>query len=132
MAHPLLEALAPVAEAIGAEIVESDEPHVGDIPLVWKGHTVGYLRLEGVGVDIDWHVRAVEREFGSDLASLSREDKQRAVKALNERGAFGLRRSVEEVAEVMGVSRFTVYNYLNRPEVADADDAPETVRKRRR
>jgi len=35
---------------------------------------------------------------------------------LNEAGAFQLRKSVEQVAEVLGVSRFTVYNYLNRPE----------------
>ncbi len=47
---------------------------------------------------------------------LDREDKQRAVKLLNDRGAFQLRKSVEQVAEVLGVSRFTVYNYLNRPE----------------
>ena len=32
---------------------------------------------------------------------------------LLERGAFELRRSVEAVAEAMGVSRFTIYNYLN-------------------
>lgn len=132
MAHPLLEAMAPVAEAIGAEVVVEGEAHPGDIPLVWKGRTVGYLRLEGVGVDIDWHMRAVERELGAPLGTLSREDKQRAVKILNERGAFGLRRSVEEVAEAMGVSRFTVYNYLNRPEVGAAADAAGAVRTRRR
>ena len=124
MAHPFLEALAPVAEAIGAEVVVDGEVHPGDIPLVWKGRTVGHLRLEGVGADIDWHMRAVERELGAPLGTLSREDKQRAVKILNERGAFGLRRSVEEVAEAMGVSRFTVYNYLNRPEERPAGVAP--------
>jgi predicted transcriptional regulator YheO len=32
---------------------------------------------------------------------------------LDDRGAFQLRRSVEEVADALGVSRFTVYNYLN-------------------
>ena len=32
---------------------------------------------------------------------------------LGDRGAFELRRSVEAVAEAMGVSRFTIYNYLN-------------------
>ena len=31
-----------------------------------------------------------------------------------ERGAFILRRAVEDVADAMGVSRITVYNYLNR------------------
>jgi len=32
---------------------------------------------------------------------------------LDERGAFAFRRSVESVADLMGVSRFTIYNYLN-------------------
>ena len=44
---------------------------------------------------------------------LGREDKQRAVRLLDERGAFTLRRAVEQVADAMGVSRITVYNYLN-------------------
>ena len=39
-----------------------------------------------------------------------------AVALLNEWGAFTLRKSVEDVAEALGVSRFTVYNYLERAE----------------
>ena len=38
----------------------------------------------------------------------------RAVRLLEERGAFAFRKSAELVAEALGVSRFTVYNYLNR------------------
>ena len=56
---------------------------------------------------------AVEAELGGRLPMLSREDKQRAVRLLDERGAFILRRAVEDVADAMGVSRITVYNYLN-------------------
>ena len=40
--------------------------------------------------------------------------KQRAVRLLEERGAFSYRKSAEVVAEALGVTRFTVYNYLNR------------------
>ena len=39
--------------------------------------------------------------------------KQLAVRMLDDRGAFALRRSVESVADAMNVSRFTIYNYLN-------------------
>lgn len=56
----------------------------------------------------------VERELGAKLGDLERPDKQRAVRLLRERGAFGLRKSVSAVAEALGVTRFTVYNYLNR------------------
>ncbi len=117
MSHPLLDAVQPVADAIGATVVAASDVTTTDIPLQWDGRLVGGLRLAEVSRDIDWHLSAVERELGGSLAGLGREDKQRAVKLLNERGAFQLRRSVEQVAEVLGVSRFTVYNYLNRPEV---------------
>ena len=58
-------------------------------------------------------IEQVEVELGGRLSDLSREDKQRAVRLLDERGAFLLRRSVDEVAGALGVSRITVYNYLN-------------------
>ncbi|MEV6646349.1 helix-turn-helix domain-containing protein [Amycolatopsis sp. NPDC051371] len=56
----------------------------------------------------------VEREMGAKLGDLDRPGKQRAVRLLRERGAFGLRKSVSSVADALGVTRFTVYNYLNR------------------
>jgi predicted transcriptional regulator YheO len=39
--------------------------------------------------------------------------KQVAVRLLDEQGAFLLRKSIEYVADAMGVSRITIYNYLN-------------------
>ncbi len=69
-------------------------------------------------------VAAVEEQLGAPLSQLSREEKQVAVRLLDERGAFLLRKAVESVGEMMGVSRITIYNYLNaisRPERGDAD-----------
>ena len=77
------------------------------------GALVGGLRLPGVHGTLDRMIGAVEAELGAPLGDLSREGKQRAVHLLDERGAFQLRKSVEEVADALGVSRFTVYNYLN-------------------
>ena len=57
-------------------------------------------------------VREIERELGP-ADEWDREAKQAAVRMLSERGAFLLRGAVEDVAEVMGVSRITIYNYLN-------------------
>lgn len=119
VAHPFLDAIQPLVDAIGAKVVEPDELLPGDVELVWDGAVAGGVRLPDVPRDIDWYLAAVERDVGGPLAELSREDKQRAVKMLNDRGAFRLRKSVEQVAEVLGVSRFTVYNYLNRPESAE-------------
>jgi HTH domain len=111
--HPLLVALEPVAEALGATLVGAPHIQPGDIPLRWDDQVVGGLRLPGVHGALERMIAAVEAELGGSLADLSREDKQRAVRLLDERGAFQLRRSVEEVADALGVSRFTVYNYLN-------------------
>jgi uncharacterized protein YqgV (UPF0045/DUF77 family) len=56
----------------------------------------------------------VAAELGGPLRELSRTEKQRAVLLLEAKGAFEYRKSAEIVAEALGVTRFTVYNYLNR------------------
>ena len=111
--HPLLRALEPVADALGATLVPASRVAAGDIPLRWDGEVVGGLRLPGVHGALDRMIAAVESELGAPLVKLSREDKQKAVRLLDDRGAFRLRKSVEDVADALGVSRFTVYNYLN-------------------
>ena len=111
--HPLLAALEPVADALGATLVPGSRTRVGDIPLRWEGVVVGALRLADGPAALDRMIGAVEDELGSALKDLSREDKQRAVRMLEARGAFQLRKSVEDIADALGVSRFTVYNYLN-------------------
>ncbi|MEZ5271534.1 MAG: helix-turn-helix domain-containing protein [Ilumatobacteraceae bacterium] len=52
---------------------------------------------------LDRLIEGVERELGGRLPTLSREDKQRAIRLLDDRGAFILRRAVEDVADAMGV-----------------------------
>jgi hypothetical protein len=111
--HPLLEALQPVADALGAALVRPSEVDASDIALRWEGEVVGGLRLPQLHGALDRLIEQVERELGGELHELSREDKQRAVRLLDERGAFLLRRSVEDVADALSVSRITVYNYLN-------------------
>ena len=56
----------------------------------------------------------MERRHGMPLAALDRKAKQSVVRTLEARGAFSVRHGVETVASALGVSRFTVYNYLNR------------------
>ncbi|MEY2571214.1 MAG: hypothetical protein QOE63_1564 [Acidimicrobiaceae bacterium] len=105
--------MGPVADALGATIVAAGRVRASDIPLEWEGEVVGGVRLPGVHGALDRIVAAVEAELGARLKDLSREDKQHAVRLLDERGAFQLRKAVEDVADALGVSRFTVYNYLN-------------------
>ena len=118
----LMEALGPVAAALGGTLVDEEALDPTDIPLRWHGRLVGGRRLpaellNGVGGDLHGAlgrmIEQVEDELGARLPDLSREDTQRAVRLLDERGAFLLRRAVEDVADALGVSRITVYNYLN-------------------
>lgn len=54
---------------------------------------------------------------------LSREQKIAAVRSLKKRGFFLLRDAAEKAATALGVSRFTIYNYLN--EIDDVHKTPE-------
>ena len=111
--HPLVLAVKPVIEALGASIVPTDDREPGDLPLRWEGETIAAVRMAQLHGALGRLIDQVERELGGSLPSLSREDKQQAVRLLDDRGAFILRRAVEDVADAMGVSRITVYNYLN-------------------
>ncbi|MBB5154825.1 helix-turn-helix domain-containing protein [Saccharopolyspora phatthalungensis] len=114
--HPLAHAIAPLLEHIGGTAVPADECEPGDIVLHWEGAPAIAVRLPGEELTsaLDRMIRTLEGELGGRLPDLPRADKQRAVRLLEERGAFTLRKSVETVAKALGVSRFTVYNYLNR------------------
>jgi hypothetical protein len=105
--------LSPVAEAVGAELVALEALDEGDIPVVWEGRTVLGFRLPGLHGALERLLQAIEREEGVPLRDLPREAKQRVVERLDKAGAFTVRRAAEEVADALGVSRFTVYNYLN-------------------
>jgi predicted transcriptional regulator YheO len=62
---------------------------------------------------LDHMIEQVEADAGVKLAEMGREEKQAAVRTLDEQGAFQLRKAIEAVADAMGVSRITIYNYLN-------------------
>ena len=111
--HPLIEAIRPVTDAVGAEIVDPTSMDGNSIPLEWEGQVVAGIRILSLHNVLDRMVAQVESELGGKLAGLGRVEKQVAVRLLDERGAFRLRKSIEEVADLMSVSRITIYNYLN-------------------
>jgi hypothetical protein len=111
--HPLLDTVQPLLSALGASLVSAAEMNKADVPLLWEGKVVAGVRLPALHGAMERLIESVERELGAKLALLSRAEKQRAIRLLDERGAFILRRAVEDVADAMGVSRITVYNYLN-------------------
>ena len=111
--HPVVLALKPVIEALGARLVPADECAGGDLPVRWEGRTLVGVRPAALHGALDRLIEAVERELGDALPALDRTGKQHAIRLLDQRGAFTLRGAVEDVADAMGVSRITVYNYLH-------------------
>jgi predicted transcriptional regulator YheO len=66
-------------------------------------------------------VTTILGEMGKTPAAMSREEKMEVVKRLEERGAFLVKRSAEQVAEALDLSRYTIFAYLK--EIRHGDDA---------
>ncbi|MGH9304016.1 MAG: helix-turn-helix domain-containing protein [Acidimicrobiales bacterium] len=110
---PVLDSVLPVLAALGGELVASEDAEPLDVPLVFEGVVLGFVRPPGLHDAFGRLLERVAGQLGAPLSELSREQKQRAVQLLDEQGAFNVRKSVEDAAEALQVSRFTVYNYLN-------------------
>ena len=119
-ADEFLSALRPLAECLGASVVAARSSKKGDEPVVWQGETIAYLRPNELHGALERTVSAVEREVGVRLSEMKRAQKQVAIRLLDERGAFLLRGAAEDVASWMGVSKVTIYSYLNAIERADS------------
>ncbi|MET7291011.1 helix-turn-helix domain-containing protein [Streptomyces griseoloalbus] len=109
-----IAAVKPLVDAMGGEMIPPDEAGTDDVVLSWEGAGVVAVRLPQLADSLDHILAALERRKGMPLADLDRRAKQEIVRGLEARGAFAVRHGVETVASALGVSRFTVYNYLNR------------------
>ncbi|MCC2276821.1 helix-turn-helix domain-containing protein [Streptomyces sp. ET3-23] len=112
--HPFRAAVEPLVAALGGQLLEPEAAGADDVVLSWEGSPVVAVRLPHLADSLDRILSDLERRHGMPLAQLDRREKQSVVRNLEARGAFTLRHGVETVAAALGVSRFTVYNYLNR------------------
>ncbi|SCK42600.1 helix-turn-helix domain-containing protein [Streptomyces sp. WMMB 322] len=110
------DAVKPLVDAMGAEMVAPEEARGDDVVLAWEGRDVVAVRLPHLSDSLDHILAELERRHGMPLAELDRRTKQSVVRVLESRGAFSVRHGVETVASALGVSRFTVYNYINSQE----------------
>lgn len=56
--------------------------------------------------------RSVEM-IGKPVAMMTKEDKKRAMQFLNDTGAFLITKSGDKVSEYFGISKYTLYNYID-------------------
>lgn len=110
----LLRAIRPLLQAAGATLADTRDASEGDVPIEWDGQVIGVVKLPFLRNSMERLVAQVELELGAPLAELSRQQKQDAVARLDDLGAFTLRGAVEDLAKVIGVSRITIYSYLNQ------------------
>jgi hypothetical protein len=115
---PFVAAVKPLVDAMGGVLLPPGEAGPDDVVLSWQGADVVAVRLPQLAESLDHILAALERRHGKSLADLDRKTKQEIVRTLEARGAFSVRHGVETVASALGVSRFTVYNYLNRENAA--------------
>ena len=106
-----LRAVQPIVEFLGGTL--STDAGVGDLAVERAGRQIAYVRGTELHGALDRTIEAVERDVGAELSEMSREQKQVAVRTLDEQGVFLLRGAVDQVARSMGVSRVTLYSYLN-------------------
>ncbi|WBB62173.1 helix-turn-helix domain-containing protein [Streptomyces sp. WMMC500] len=112
--HPFVAAVTPLVAAMGGELVPPEAAEGDDVVLSWEGRELVAVRLPHLADSLDHMLAELERRHGVPLAQLDRRTKQQVVRVLETRGAFSVRHGVETVAGALGVSRFTIYNYLNR------------------
>ncbi|GAA2338053.1 helix-turn-helix domain-containing protein [Streptomyces caniferus] len=123
--HPFVQAVKPLIDAMGGQMIAPDQAQGDDVVLTWEGRDRVAVRLPHLSDSLDHILAELQRRHGMPLAELDRKTKQSVVRILESRGAFSVRHGVETVAGALGVSRFTVYNYLNRENASR--DAKEQV-----
>jgi predicted transcriptional regulator YheO len=103
----LLEAQAWIEEALGSASTTIDERFE---------HSVDEV--------LETLIQNAISNVGKNSADMTRDDKVAIVAYLEAKGAFLIRYSVERVAELLGMTKYTIYNYLdeirNKREVEDA------------
>jgi predicted transcriptional regulator YheO len=105
-AQRILANLSAVGRLGGEAIPEAEEIFGGDIRDI-----------------VDGMITKILHEMGKTPATMSRDEKMVVVKRLEERGAFLVKRSAEQVAEALDLSRYTIFSYLKEIRHGDDEDA---------
>ena len=62
--NPLIRAIRPVVDAVGATFVPAAEAEASDVPIVWDGRTIAAVRMPPLHGALDRLIDAVEAELG--------------------------------------------------------------------
>lgn len=71
---------------------------------------------------LDYYIEQSQQQVGKQASEMNRAEKIEMVRLLDQKGVFLITRSSERVCETLGISKFTLYNYL---ELIRADNGAE-------
>ena len=73
----------------------------------------GEIFVTDVNQLLEQIIKKTQESIGKNPEEMTREDKIEFVRALNDKGAFLITKSGERVQEYLGISKYTLYNYLD-------------------
>lgn len=74
---------------------------------------------------LDFLLQECQIEIGKPVAAMSKEDKCKAIKYLDKKGAFLVKKSGDKVCKFFDISKFTLYNYLDEIRAAEGSAGQE-------
>ena len=77
--------------------------------------------INGVNGLLDELIKQSVRLINKPVAQMSRDDKIRALRFLHDAGAFLITKSSEKVSRFFGISKYTLYNYIDFKEKNEAN-----------
>ncbi|WP_059104367.1 helix-turn-helix transcriptional regulator [Shouchella shacheensis] len=62
---------------------------------------------------LDYLLKECQKDIGKPVSHMSKDEKRSALKYLDEKGAFLIKKAGDRVCGFFGISKFTLYNYLD-------------------
>jgi len=110
----LTQAQASLAQLTG--VASEDGVAVGAVDEIFSGDIREVL---------DGMLASILSEVGKSPAEMSREEKMAVVRRLEEQGAFLVKRSAEQIAAGLDLSRYTIFSYLKEIRREDPSQSVE-------
>ncbi|MBW1732004.1 MAG: PAS domain-containing protein [Deltaproteobacteria bacterium] len=93
-------------------------------PLITTGNLADQGKSETFASSVEETIEAIFRqtvsEVGKGPATMSTEEKIKCVEQLERKGTFLIKGAVDQVAMMLGISKYTVYSYLQKVRAAHA------------
>ncbi|WHY85972.1 helix-turn-helix transcriptional regulator [Neobacillus novalis] len=69
--------------------------------------------VQDVSELLEYLIQECQKEIGKPVVHMTKEDKVRAIKFLDKRGAFLIKKAGDQVCRFLDISKFTLYSYLD-------------------